>query len=206
MKGLLIKDFYMVKKHCMMLIGISLLFFGISLFGKTIYFAYYPLAIISILPMNILGFEDHYRWNKTEVTLPVSRTQAVLEKYFLLFIFIIPAIIISNLVFFFVFSFDLKEIVSLVSIMLFTSVIVPSIVFPVCFKIGYTRARVFIGILIPILMGAIVFINVGNLSGEMLIIGKFTPQQNAYLFAVAAVILLGISMLLSISFYKKREF
>ena len=206
MKGLLIKDFYMVKKHCMMLIGISLLFFGISLFGKTIYFAYYPLAILSILPMNILGFEDHYRWNKTEVTLPISRTQAVLEKYILLFVFIIPAIIISNIIFFFVFSFDFREIISLVSIMLFTSVIVPSIVFPICFKIGYTRAKVFIGILIPIIMGAIVFINVGNLSGEMLIIGKFTPQQNAYLFAVAAVIFLGISMLLSIRFYKKREF
>lgn len=206
MKGLLIKDFYMVKKHCMMLIGISLLFFGISLFGKTIYFAYYPLAILSILPMNILGFEDFYRWNKTEVTLPVSRTQAVLEKYALLFVFIIPAIVISNLIFFFVFSFDFREIISLVSIMLFTSVIVPSIVFPICFKIGYTRAKVFIGILIPIIMGAIVFINVGNLSGEMLIIGKFTPQQNAYLFAVAAVILIGISMLLSIRFYKKREF
>ena len=206
MKGLLIKDFYMAKKHCILLIGISLLFFGISIFGKTIYFAYYPIAIISILPMNILGYEDYYRWNKTEVTLPVSRTKAVLEKYILLFIFVLPAIIISNLVFFFIFSFDFREIISLISIMLFTGVIVPSIAFPICFKIGYTRAKVFIGILIPVIMGAIVFINVGNLSGEMLIIGKFTPQQNAYLFSVAAMIFLGISMLLSIRFYKKREF
>ena len=206
MKGLLIKDFYMAKKHCIILIFISLLFFGISLLGKSIYFSYYPIAIISILPMNILAYEDYYRWNKSEVTLPISRTQAVLEKYIFLFILILPAIIISNLFFFFVFNFDIREIISLISIMLFTSVIVPSIVFPVCFKIGYTRAKVFIGILIPIIMGVIVFINVGNLSGEMLILGEFTPQQNAYLFAVAAVILLGISMLLSIRFYKKREF
>ncbi|MCH5317550.1 MAG: ABC-2 transporter permease [Eubacterium sp.] len=206
MKGLLIKDLYMAKKHSLLLIIISLLFFGISFFGKSIYFSYYPIAIISILPMNILAYDDYYRWNKNEVVLPVSRAQAVLEKYVLLFILILPAIIISNIVFFFVFHFGLREIISLISLMLFAGVMVPSVVFPICFKIGYTRAKAFIGIMIPIIMAAIVLINVGNLSGEMMIIGKFTPQQNAYLFAVAAIVLLGVSMLLSINFYKKREF
>ena len=206
MKGLLIKDFYMAKKHSLMLVIISVLFFGVSFFAKSIYFSYYPIAIISILPINILAYDDHFRWSKTEVILPVRKTAAVIEKYLFLIILILPAIIVSNLIFFLIFRYDMREVISLFSLMLFSGVMVPSVIFPISFKIGYTRAKTISGIIIPIIMAAIVFINVGNLSGEMLILGAFTPQKNAYLAAVVAIVLLGISMMLSIRFYKKREF
>ncbi len=42
MKGLLVKDFIMIKKHCLMLLPIGLLFFIISAVSQasSMYFAY----------------------------------------------------------------------------------------------------------------------------------------------------------------------
>ena len=206
MKGLLIKDFYMAKKHSMILIVIAILFFAISLFGKSIYFSFYPIAMISIVCINSLAYDDFYKWNKYEVVLPVSRVLAVLEKYLLLMIFILPSIIVSNLVFFLVFRYDLREMISLLSIMLFTGVMMPSVVFPLFFKVGYAKAKTLSVVLNGVIISSIVFINMRNISGDFLITGSFTPQKNTYLFAIAAIILLGISMMFSIKFYKKREF
>ena len=206
MKGLLIKDFYLTKKHSMVLVGIALLFFTMSFLAKSMYFAFYPIALISILAINTLAYDDYYRWNKSEVTLPVSRTLAVLEKYLLLLIFILPTIIISNLVFLLVFKYSLSDIIRLMSLMLFAGAIVPSLIFPISFKIGYTRAKTINILLTAFIVSIISFLNIGNISGDNVINGTFAPQKSTPLFAVAAVILLGISMLLSIKFYKKREF
>ena len=206
MKGLLIKDLYMAKKHSMILIIIALMFFAISLFGKTIYFSFYPIAMISIVCINSLAYDDYYKWNKYEVVLPVSRVQAVIEKYILLLIFILPSAIISSLAFFLAFHYDFREMISLISIMLFTGVMMPTVVYPLFFKVGYAKAKTLSVVLQGIIISLIVFINMRNISGEMLITGSFAPQKSTPLFAVAAVILLGISMLLSIQFYKKREF
>ena len=90
--------------------------------------------------------------------------------------------------------------------MLFTGVMMPAVVYPLFFKVGYAKAKTLSVVLQGIIISLIVFINMRNISGDMLITGSFAPQKSTPLFAVAAVILLGISMLLSIKFYKKREF
>lgn len=60
-------------------------------------------------------------------------------------------------------------------------------------------------IIIAVLASSITIINAKNISSGTLIEGAFTPQKNAFLFAVIAVIMIIVSILLSVNAYKKRE-
>ncbi len=206
MRGLLIKDFMIIKKHCLLLLAVSALFLAISMFsGKSTYFLYYSIAIVSIIPINTIAYDEAYKWNKYELLLPVSRVTVVCEKYLLLFIIITPVILLEGVVSFFVFGFDILDLLSLMSIMLFCGTMSPIVVFPVVYKFGYIKGRVINMIIIAVLASSITIINAKNISSGTLIEGAFTPQKNAFLFAVIAVIMIIVSILLSVNAYKKRE-
>lgn len=208
MKGLIIKDLYMAKKHCFILFIIFLLFLIMSAATENaMFFSYYSVSLISIVPINIIAYEESYKWNKYEAVLPVSRTQTVLEKYILLLIFILPAVIIFGLLVLFSFNFELADTLSYMCILLFCGIIAPSVIFPVAFKFGYLKAKMIITVLLVVIVSSITIINTRTIMGGGLVReGTFTAQSNSYIFAVFAVIVLAVSMPLSIRFYKKREF
>lgn len=206
MKGLLTKDFYMLKKHGIVFLGISVLFFVMSITTvQSMYFSYYSIAMISIFPITILAYDEAYKWNKYEAILPISRAIAVCEKYMLLIILVFPAILIECLIFRFAIGFSTDEILSLASLMLFCGLIAPIIIFPVTFRFGYTKGRLINILIIAILSATITIVNMKNISGGTMIEGKFTPMGDAFLFAFIAVVLFIISLICSIVLYKKRE-
>lgn len=205
MKGLLIKDFYMAKKHCLPLFGIILLWIVISIFGKAINFLMFSVVLLSMIPINILAFDDYYKWNKCEVVMPVSRTTAVLEKYLFLLIIILPAMLIAFFALHFVFELNTEEAIGMISFMLLSGFAAPSVTLPLSFKLGYTKAKIASMVATGIMI--FVMIAISNLFSEALAPGEMldlTLDMNV--FAIIAVVVLGISMLLSINFYKKREF
>ena len=207
MKGLLVKDFIMIKKHGTILLIVSALFFILSLAAvQSMYFSYYSVALISLLPVTILAYDEAYKWNKYEVILPVDKKLAVCEKYLLLIIFVIPAILIECLVFYFTLHFSLDNILSLMYLMLFCGLIAPIIVLPVTFRFGYLKGKLTNILIVGILAASISVINAKNISGGTLIEGNFTPVRDAFMFAVIAVVLFIISLLISANVYKKREF
>lgn len=188
------------------MLAISALFFAMSLFfGKSTYFLYYSIAMVSIIPINTIAYDEAYKWNKYELLLPISRVTVVCEKYLLLFIIIAPIILLEGVVFFFVFGFAISDILGLMSIMLFCGTVSPNVVFPVVFRFGYIKGRVMNMIIIAVLATSITVINAKNISSGTLIKGAFTPQKNVFLLAVIAVILIIVSVLLSVIAYKKRE-
>ena len=207
MKGLLIKDFYMAKKHCFMLFIIFLLFLIMSAATEaSLYFSYYSVALISMIPINIIAYDEMYKWNKCEVLLPVVRTISVLEKYIFLLVFLLPVAIIYGIIALFSFNFNLTDTIGYMSFLLLCGIIAPSVVLPIAFKIGYLKAKMLITVLIVIMVGTVTTINIRTIWGGGFAYQAFTPQNNSLVFAVIAIALLGISMLLSIWFYKKREF
>lgn len=209
MKGLLIKDFYMVKKHCLILIIVSILFLlaSLSLFsGKSMYFSYYSMAIISVIPISIIGYDEAYKWNRYEVLTPVSRALSVLEKYLLLFIIILPTVLIYSITLSVFHSLTFQNSINLMAIMFFVGAISPIIVFPIIFRFGYLKGRIINIIIAVIFVLSINIISAKTITGDMFIEGTFTPQNNTFLFAFIAVILLIFSCMLSIKLYSKREF
>lgn len=208
MKGLLIKDFMMIKKHCMMLVPIGLVFFVISVTSQasSMYFAYYSAAIFSMLPITVMAYDEANKWNKYEILLPIGRAKIVLEKYILLIIFIVPIILIESIGLAVTCNLSVSYTISLISIMLFCGTIAPTVVLPIIFRFGYLKGRIINIIIISIMAVVVNVIAATNSSNGTLVESEFEPNEYSILVAVAAVILIGISLLISIQVYKKREF
>lgn len=207
MKGLIIKDFYLIKKHCMMLFAVSIIFLLISLFTlQSTYFLYYSVAMISIIPISIMAYDDGYKWNRYEIITPVSRKNIVSEKYILLLLLILPFVLAEGILFGILLKLNVMHIFSLLSLTLLCATISPIIIFPVIFRFGYIKGKIINMIIIAILAVFITFINMKNISGSTLIEGTFTPQKYTFIFSVITALLLAVSWLISIKFYSKREF
>ncbi len=205
MKGLLVKDFIMIKKHSVMLFMVDLLFLAISLVQGSMYFAYYSMALVSMLPITMIAYDESFKWNKYELILPVGRNTIVLEKYILSLIFVIPFVLVESVLLFFICGVDSSDLFSLISLLFFCGTVIPALVLPILFRFGYLKGRIINLILIAVLTTLVNVVNYKNISGGSMIDGAFAPQKNAFLLAVAAVILLIVSYLLSAKFYKNRE-
>lgn len=208
MKGLLIKDFMMIKKHCMMLVPIGLVFFAISVASQasSMYFAYYSAAIFSMLPITVMAYDEANKWNKYEILLPIGKAKIVLEKYILLIIFIVPVILIESIGLAVTCNLSVSYTISLISIMLFCGTIAPTVVLPIIFRFGYLKGRI-INIIVASLMVVVVnVIAVTNSSNGTLVESEFEPNEYSILVAAAAVLLIGVSLFISVKVYKNREF
>ncbi|MEG1678369.1 MAG: ABC-2 transporter permease, partial [Clostridia bacterium] len=79
MKGLLLKDFFVITKQLklfLIVIPVMSLFGGGSMAG---------LAILmgSVLPMTAIAYDERSKWNEMAVMMPYSKQSLVLSKYLL---------------------------------------------------------------------------------------------------------------------------
>lgn len=207
MKGLLIKDFKVMKHESIIGFLIPILFFLISLVGKNVmYFTGFSILMFALLPTLNIANDEKYKWDKYEAILPIKKEHIVLEKYILLFIFIIPIIAIESLIIFLVKDFSAHDMASLISTMLLFGVISPSIILPLYYLFGYNVGRtagVPINVVIYILFYAV---SMKNSTTDSIINSEFLPKANAILFIFIAVALIAISFFASIFIYKRKEF
>lgn len=203
MKGLLIKDFKMIKRMGIFLILISAGFFLISVASENnLYFSHQSMVLLSVLPITLIAYDEQANWNKYEVILPVSRAKIVLEKYLLVLIMIIPAIIVENIVFYFNKNINASDILNLASMMLFIGTIIPIVILPITFRFGYLKSKIislFIIAFIAATMGVIT-----SATSEF-IQTNFIAKMNSYMFVIIAIVLFLASFGLSAALYKKRE-
>ncbi|MDE6723221.1 MAG: hypothetical protein K2J55_03390, partial [Eubacterium sp.] len=74
------------------------------------------------------------------------------------------------------------------------------------FRFGYLKGKIINLIVIALMAASITTINIRNNTGETALEGQFTPQNDAFMFAILGIILILASLGLSIALYKKREF
>lgn len=95
MKALLLKDWYQIKGYCRSALLIAALFAGISLFyGENFFFVTYPVALMSLLPVTLLSYDERSHWNSFCAALPCSREQVVSSKYLLGLLLTLPTILV----------------------------------------------------------------------------------------------------------------
>ncbi|MCH5315230.1 MAG: ABC-2 transporter permease [Eubacterium sp.] len=212
MKGLLIKDLMITKKNCLSLFVISFGLFVISLISKmSVVYLYYSVAIVSIIPINTIAYDEAYKWNKYELLLPISKKTVVREKYLLSLTLVLPILLIERIIYVLVHNHSVTNILSLMPIMLFCGVIVPIVVLPIVFKFGYIKGRLIYLISLVVIASSISvaspisIISISESSGSIVLDVLFTPYKSAILFAVISVTLLLISYAISVRVYEKRE-
>mgnify|MGYP000146524482 FL=1 len=203
MKGLIRKDFYLLWNYCWLMPLLLLAFIVFSVFssgGQSPFFIYYPCILSSVIPVNLLAYDDAEHWLTYCDTLPVTRRQYVCGKYIMSLlcdgtVFLLSAIATvirlcrSG-------AFCPTDLTDQLAVLAMISLLSSALTMPPLFKFGAQKGRiVFIGV-IGIFCGFTAILDTPDLSGLFLPIG---------LLPILATVIFAASWLLSIRFYEKRE-
>lgn len=206
MKGLLIKDALLIKKHCIFHLIISAVFFTISVADPSqIFFSYYAVSMAAVTPITISAYDEQCKWTMYEAILPVSRKQIVLEKYLVSLCIIIPLTVLYSVLSFIIKGENVSDMLLNAALMLLCGVMPPAIILPIIFKFGYLKGRVINFIVIAVIAALISFTSLGyNITAQSNQIQLDTLTAPAVFAAVAAVF--ALSLLISQAVYRKKEF
>ena len=217
MKGLLLKDFFMLGKHFRFHVLIILMFLVGAFFSGEVFFFFYPCMLAGMFPVTLLAYDEQNGWMTNSGTLPYSRAQIVASKYIICLIltgitFILT--VIAQILFMLhsnTFSLDVLMLntTSFFALGFFT----PSLTLPFMFKLGVQKGRIAYFVCLGIFCGGVAIAasainNAGWMPGINSIITMHKTFLQYGLFPVAAVIVLALfalSCMLSISFHKAKE-
>ena len=203
MKGLLRKDFYLLWNYCRLMPLFLLAFIVFSAFfpdGQSPFFIFYPCILSSVLPANLLSYDDTEHWLTYCDTLPVTRRQYVFGKYIISLIcggtiFLLSAVAavirLSRSG-----AFNPADLAGQLAVLATVCLVSSALVMPPIFKFGVQKGRFVYIAVIGFSCGLSAILDTPELSGISLPIG---------LLPILAAVIFAASWLLSIRFYEKRE-
>lgn len=207
MKGLILKDLYMMIKYFRNYLLILLVFLAVSFVQEeNLFFAFYPFLLCGMIPVNLLAYDERSHWDIYCGTLPVTRDMVVSAKYLIGLavqgvVFLVSAIgqavriVMKG-------SFDWESYLVLMSLMAMLSLFSSSITLPFMFKLGVEKGRMAYYVMIFVICGG------AGAAGF-----AFNEQLQATI-PFGTVLALGVllaaavyagSWWLSMVFYRKRE-
>ena len=205
MKGLLLKDWYMICRHCRAYLVILVAFLGIGLCSpEGAFFLYYPVFIAGSIPMTLLSYDNVSRWESYSRTFPYSEGQLVAVKYLISLFAVLATALVTVLAYGAIQGgTDWMALLSMGCMVLALGLLTPALMLPWVFKFGAEKGRiVFYVVLVLLMLVCGVFVGFSN-SMEMGLPGSFTLIGSMTLGA--AILLFAGSWALSVSFSKKRQ-
>lgn len=207
MKGLLLKDWYMMKKYCRhhLLVGIG--FAALSLLSSgNMFFAFYSCLLYGMIPINLIGYDERSHWIEYSGTLPYTKTQIVSAKYLIgLFVQIAMLIVVcavQGVKMSINGNFALNSFIILMLLILTATIFTSSIALPLIFKLGVEKGRMAQYMMLGVACaGSIAAHGIANTTSQSEI------QLNGILPILCLIVigLYALSWYLSVLFYKKRE-
>jgi len=206
-KGLLLKDWYMMQKYCRSYLLVAAAFIAVSLFGNgNMFFVFYPCLLCGLIPVNLLNYDEQSRWMQYSAALPCTKTQIVSTKYLIGLLAQVTMLIIigaaQGIKMTAAGHFVFGEYAVLLLLVLIVATFTSSISLPFIFKLGVEKGRIAYSVMVGFACGA-------SLMASDYFKGQFTAEiRPNLLLAVLAAAGVGIYILswyLSVVFYKKRE-
>ena len=213
MKGLLLKDFYMMRSYCKLYPVVILVFLVIGTLDQdNLFLVFYPCVFAAMLPVTLLGYDERSRWHEYSGTLPYTRAQIVSGKYWMgsiLQLIIFGLVAITQAVqMHWTGRFTWNEYFTILSMLWLISCMTSSITLPVMFKLRVEKGRMVYSLMIGLVCG-----------GSFMASTTITSYRVSTIMGVKVafpgmlLILCGLSFAvylfswrLSIRFYEKREF
>ena len=207
MKGLLLKDWYMMKKYCRYYLFVSIGFIILSMMSSgNMFFVFYPCLLCGMIPVNLLGYDERSRWLQYSETMPYTKEQIVSGKYLIGLGAQIAILIITGIAQAIRMSisgtFVLGEYLVLLMLLLIMSLLASSVTLPFMFKLGVEKGRMAYYIMIGVVCaGSIIASNLlsGGIQTEIKLNGMLP------ITCLVGIGMYALSWYLSIVFYKKRE-
>lgn len=206
MKGLLLKDFYMIGKYCRFFILMNLIFLVCSVMGEEyMFYAFFPSILLGILPMTLIAYDERSKWSVYGNIFPYSRAQMVSVKYVIALIGVGAATLITFIVQCLRMcqnsSVTWQEAGIIAMISGIVGMINPSILLPFIFKYGVEKGRIiyYIG------LGGVSAASVMFFKGAKLLEVLQDVEGSLFLVLLGVIVLFALSWLLSIRIYQKKE-
>ncbi len=218
MKGLFLKDAYVLWKNSKFILIISAVFIiasiamGVSDFDNTVNFlSVFSFLFVGVLPMNLLSYDESYRWDSYAAAMPYTKLQLVSVKFLLaialnlsVFCLLMVGLAVKA---FIIKEFPAEELFIFSSMLLAFGFLYPSLMLPFIFKFGVQKSRLMYAFLYGVSYSLFVMFyrRLPDISGFLSRISLSAPA--AIVLTCAAVFgLYALSWALSVKFYKQREF
>lgn len=215
MTGLILKDFLILRKSLRAYLFMLVIYAAIAFSGawSADIVGVLIVVMVGLLPMNVFSYDKQAHWDTYGLALPVGRTKTVAARYLcvlLLCLFSLALTAIAGVALYAVGRIE-EPVVFMVScvVMGLMAVLMNAIMLPTLYKFGPERARMmFYGIMgLLVLAGWLFLIPLGGVKW-LESLGEPTPAQIAavpVLAAIAGVVLLTLSFLLSRHFYGSKD-
>ena len=204
MKGLLLKDFYLMAGYCKSFLLVSAVFIGLFVVEPSNFFFLLMLCImLGMLPTTLLSYDEREHWNVYSQVFPVTRGQYVSVKYLIgLLCSVLVALVVAAIC---LIRFEAGALLPLLCISLACSLIPAALLLPLSFRFGTEKARYLY----------LAFIALAAFAGAFLITGgegaaaasALDPAAVTWmvpLLGAGGAALYGLSWLLSIWIYQRR--
>lgn len=207
MKGLLLKDFYMLK-NLRAFILFMVIFLIVSAFSsENMFMLFYPCVLAGIIPVSLLGYDERSKWDKYSLALPYTREQIVSAKYLMGLIIQLTVLLFAAITQIFYMKnnggFNGQGFLVLFSTISALSFFTSSISLPFMFKWGVEKGRMVYYIMIGLACGSSVL--VADMFTEN-IIPTDTATITFPILTLISIAFFALSWYLSIVFFRKREF
>lgn len=207
MKGLLLKDFYMLLKYCRSYALMAAIFIAISYAdSENMFFVFYPCLLCGMIPASLLSYDERSHWLQYSGTLPYTKAQLVSAKYLIglmtqLVVLLLTAVV-QGLRMAREGSFTAAGFASMLALILLLSMLASAISLPFMFKLGVEKGRAAYYVMIGVIcaggaMGSVLLQETALLAGGM--------QLALPLLCVAGAGIYALSWVWSVKLFERRE-
>lgn len=212
MKGLMMKEFYLMYKYCRMYLLIAVVFAIASAAGDgNMFILFYPTIVGGTISVTLLSYDEKSRWDIYAGTFPYTKRAIVSAKYLVTLLYLAFMVMLVSVsqavnVWRAAGEFQLRSHLSVIVSLVSVGLIVPGVMLPVIFKLGVDKGRI---VYYGIVVAACAMFGVLGVSGALGVNEAnvaWRPGEGLIpaLLAVA-VIIFGVSWILSVKFYRERE-
>ena len=214
MKGLIYKDFVMLRKQLTTYLVFLIVYGGFCIAGV------FPTSILVALvavvgltvPLSSVATDDATHWDRYAVSTPVSRRGIVAGKYLFAVLVILLGAVVTAVLMLLFWSFgmadaSLEELLSMVAACIFLTLLLNAVTLPFLLKYGAEKARMISMVLFVSIFGGSIL--VGGLISRGLELPRFPDWvllSGPVLLAVFCVAAYLVSYLISLDIYRKKEF
>ena len=207
MKGLIIKDLFVVKKQGKSVLAITGFYLVFAIITKNLsMFGAVSVCLSILLPITSMSYDEYNKWDRYALSMPLSRKTIVLSKYALgIMLNLVVSVVICavNIILaFYLGGINYGEVITTTLGICGAGILFLSILLPVIYKFGVEKARLLMMIvfLVPTLL--IMLLSESGIkppSEQML-------DKLVYVAPAAVILILVLSINLSVKVYRSKEF
>ena len=217
MIGLIVKDFLILRKTLRTYLLFLAVYVGLAFSGvwKPQFVSGFIMALIAVLPMNVFAYDKQAKWDTYCLALPVGRTRTVAARYLCVLLLSLSTVVLECVLGAVLLAAgrleDFGEYFFAGAVCGLLAVLMNAILLPFLYKFGPDRARIVLIGVMGIFAAAVAALLIAvprNSVAWFDSLDNPTPAQMAaipVIAALAGLVLLGVSFLLSRHFYGEKD-